>query len=224
MTEISARPGRPRAFDTDSALEGAMQLFWTRGYEASSLSALLEAMAIGRSSFYQSFSSKHDVFVLAMDRYGRQLLEWLQACLAASPSGFSFIEGSFMAVATRAQAPKGRRGCLVFNTAAELGISDAEVAARVSSSIEAFTDVFEEAARRAQQEGDMHHRLDARLVGRQAVVLMSGLQTLAKAGLPCEELAVLARTSAGNLCGPGMDEPAPLATVPGKPRGARRSH
>ena len=205
MAAVSARPGRPRAFDADSALEGAMQLFWSRGYEASSLSALLGAMAIGRSSFYQSFGSKHDVFVLAMDRYGRQLSGWLRACLEASPSGLSFIEESFLAVANRAQAPDGRRGCLVFNTAAELGTSDADVSARVSANIEAFTGIFEEAAGRAQQEGDLPATLDTRLLGRQAVVIMSGLQTLSKAGLPSEELAALARAAVGNLGGSGAD-------------------
>lgn len=206
MTQASARRGRPRGFDTDSALEGAMQLFWTRGYEASSMSALLDAMAIGRSSFYQSFGSKHDVFVRSMDRYGGQLLEWLRACLEASPSGLSFFEESFLAVANGAHTPGGRRGCLVFNTAAELGTGDAEVSARVSASIEAFTDLFEEAARRSQREGDMPASLDARLIGRQAVVLMSGLQTLAKAGLPGDELAVLARTAVGNLGGAAAAE------------------
>ena len=199
MTGVRAPRGRPRAFDSDSALQSAMQLFWSRGFEATSLSALLEAMGIGRSSFYQSFGSKQEVFALALERYRAELVAALEASLDAAPSAWVFVEQTLLAVAAGTEGWEGRRGCLVFNTAAELGQSDADVAALVSASIESFSAVFTAAARRARREGDLPSASDPRLFGRQAVMAMSGMQTLAKAGLPRRELRALARAAAEGL-------------------------
>lgn len=199
MSEVSAGRGRPRAFDSDRALEGAMQLFWRHGFGATSLVELLDAMGIGRSSFYQSFGSKRDVFVLAVDRYREQLVTSLEEALEAAPNGWAFIEQALVSVADGTGGLEGRRGCLVFNTAAEMGLNDAEIAARVSASIDAFSQVFAQACRRAQREGDLPPDSDAGLVGRQAVMAISGLQTFAKAGLPRSELGALARVAVESL-------------------------
>ena len=55
--------GRPREFDQTQALEDAMQVFWAKGYDATSLCDLLESMGISRSSLYEAFGSKHELFL-----------------------------------------------------------------------------------------------------------------------------------------------------------------
>jgi len=61
--------GRPRTFDTEDALEVAMQLFWRKGYEGTSLAELTAAMGINAPSLYAAFGSKEALFRKAMDRY-----------------------------------------------------------------------------------------------------------------------------------------------------------
>jgi AcrR family transcriptional regulator len=61
--------GRPRTFDTDTALESAMQVFWRKGYEGTSLSDLTTAMGVNPPSLYAAFGSKEKLFRKAMDRY-----------------------------------------------------------------------------------------------------------------------------------------------------------
>ena len=63
---------RPREFDVDDALDRAMNVFWAKGYEATSMSDLMAAMDLSKSSLYDTFGSKHELFLSALQRYKRQ--------------------------------------------------------------------------------------------------------------------------------------------------------
>jgi len=191
--------GRPLEFDPEAALEAAMQLFWTRGFEATSLQDLLDSMGIARSSFYQAFGSKQEVFLRGVERYRDWLAGELRRSMESADSGLDFIEDTLKSVAGDTKCADGRRGCLVFNSAAEFGQRDPEVAGRVAASIDAFTGVFADAVRRAQDEGDVPPDRDPGLLGRHVVCTMSGLRTLAKAGARREELGALAELAMRSL-------------------------
>lgn len=60
---------RTKEFDPDAALQAALELFWRRGYEATSMSDLVEHLGIGRASLYATFGSKHELYLKALDRY-----------------------------------------------------------------------------------------------------------------------------------------------------------
>ena len=64
-----ARVGRPRAFDVDEALDRAVLLFWSQGFEGTSLDDLTEAMGISRPSLYRAFGNKEQLFYKALERY-----------------------------------------------------------------------------------------------------------------------------------------------------------
>ncbi|MFI7347307.1 TetR/AcrR family transcriptional regulator [Streptomyces sp. NPDC049936] len=64
-----ARPGRPREFDIDRALEAALHVFWEHGYEATSLAQLRAALGISSASFYAAFASKEELFIRIVERY-----------------------------------------------------------------------------------------------------------------------------------------------------------
>src|SRR3954454_20321978 len=61
--------GRPRGFDTEAAVERAMNVFWSRGYHATALPDLLRATGLSRGSLYAAFGDKHSLFLRALDRY-----------------------------------------------------------------------------------------------------------------------------------------------------------
>ncbi len=60
---------RTKEFDPDAALQSALELFWRRGYEATSMADLVEALGIGRASIYATFGNKHDLYLKALERY-----------------------------------------------------------------------------------------------------------------------------------------------------------
>lgn len=191
--------GRPLEFDPDAALAAAMRLFWAQGYEATSLQDLLDCMGIARSSFYQAFGSKRELFMRSIDRYRGDLAADLRGQLAASDSGMDFLRATLASVADDARGRGRRRGCLVFNSAAEFGQADKQVAARIGASIDAFSAVFDAAIRRAQREGDIDPGKDAELLGRHIVCSVSGLRTLAKAGAGPREIRKLAELALAAL-------------------------
>jgi len=186
------RRGRPIEFDRNTALDAAIETFWINGYEGASLSGLLDAMGIARSSFYQAFGSKEFLYLQVIERYKERLVCDLRASLEAADTGMQFISDTLRAVARDADSADARRGCLVFNSAAEFGQRNSDVAARVSASIAAFSDVFADAVRRAQDEGDIARDRDPRLLGRFLVGTMSGLRTHCKAGATRREIRDLA--------------------------------
>src|SRR5262252_5200929 len=74
---------RPREFDLDATLEKAMQLFWSKGFEATSLDDLCEATGLSRSSFYAAFGDKRDILFQALRRYSEQGSERIVKILAS---------------------------------------------------------------------------------------------------------------------------------------------
>src|SRR5688572_6810389 len=64
-----AKRGRPRAFDAEKALDAALEVFWRKGYEGTSLPDLTKAMAINRPSLYAAFGNKEQLFRRVLDRY-----------------------------------------------------------------------------------------------------------------------------------------------------------
>jgi AcrR family transcriptional regulator len=84
------QPGRPRAFSEEQALDAAMHVFATKGYEAASLADLTAAMGINRVSMYATFGNKESLFVKAMARYTDVGARHVAQCLAAGTARQAF--------------------------------------------------------------------------------------------------------------------------------------
>ena len=174
--------GRPLEFDPDTALESAMHLFWRKGYELSSLQDLLSTMGLSKSSFYQTFKSKHELFQNCIRHYRKMLADDMSTQMEQTDSGKVFIETLFCNVADETAGPNSRRGCLLMNTANEFAQRDPEIAKLVSRSIEEFTDLFEKAVQQSQRQGEIPPDKDTRALAIYLVSSMSGLRNIVKAG------------------------------------------
>src|ERR1700733_7667672 len=105
-----AARGRPRTFDPDTALRKALDLFWERGYEGTSLNDLAQAMGIASASIYACFGSKEDLFRKVMALYGATSGEPPRRALREQPAARAPIHAMLRATAdeiTRADTPHG---------------------------------------------------------------------------------------------------------------------
>jgi TetR/AcrR family transcriptional repressor of nem operon len=179
---MTSNIGRPLEFDPDIALEAAMQQFWSKGYEHTSMQDLLVAMNLSKSSLYQAFGGKQPLFRRCVSRYTDQIASGLREGLAKAPSGRRFIEAFLNSILKDVKDRQGPRGCLVMNTATEFAQSEPEIAQDVAQSIERFREVLRAAVERAQAEGEIPSKHDSRTLANYLVSSMSGLKAQSKAG------------------------------------------
>lgn len=173
---------RAKEFEPERALERATDLFWRRGYEATSLRDLLEAMGLGQGSFYGTFGGKHALFLAALDRYREAAEASAVATLEdGSPKeAIRAVFGGMVEVLAGQEEP--RRGCFLANSAVEQAPHDAEVAARISRYVRLLEDAFERTVRRGQAVGEIDARRDPRALARSLVTSSLGLRVLARTG------------------------------------------
>jgi len=173
--------GRPKEFERDVVLDRAMQVFWSRGYEATSIQHLVGRMGIQRGSLYDTFGDKRGLFFAAIDRYNRVVTAKLLAALEEPASGKDAIR-QFFRLKVELSMESGRPpGCLVTNSAAELASRDRGTATRVGAVLARIEAAFHRAVVRAQKAGEIDPRRNARALARFLTSSAQGLSVMAKA-------------------------------------------
>jgi len=133
---------RPREFDRNLVLEKAMQVFWSQGYEATSLTDLARSMGLSKSSLYDTFGSKHDLFLESIDYYRENVSSQIRSIIGIDAPARQVIANVLGRAVDRILDPVGKRGCLLNNTAVELGPNDEEAAARCSAGLAVVEETF----------------------------------------------------------------------------------
>lgn len=174
---------RTKEFEPERALESAMDLFWRRGYEATSVQDLLEEMGIGRGSMYGTFGDKRELFLAALDRFEETRVARAGEILNGSPSAMEGIRRLLETTIENLVSYEPRRGCLLANTAVELAPHDAEAAARISRYVRGTEDAFEKALVRGRAAGEIPADKDPRALARFLVSMLHGVRVLARAGV-----------------------------------------
>ncbi|GAB1577680.1 TetR/AcrR family transcriptional regulator [Bordetella petrii] len=113
-----AERGRPRTFDRDAALRKAMDLFWEKGYEGTSLADLTAAMGINAPSLYSAFGSKEQLFREAVALYSNGEGSCTHVELMRAPSARDGIQNMLLAAARAGTQPGRPRGCMIVLSAA----------------------------------------------------------------------------------------------------------
>lgn len=180
--------GRPASFERDEVIDRAMDLFWRRGYRATTPQDLVEELGIGKGSLYNAFGSKRELFGLALDRYRDQQAVMVDRALAEPGPVKDRIVAAMALIIDLNTADADRRGCLAVNTAAELATCDEDAGERVRAMFERTAGAFVDTVRAGQAAGELRQDLDAGDVAVHLLTTLVGLQLLTRTAIDPDRL------------------------------------
>ena len=170
---------RTKTFDPDAALDGAMRVFWSQGYEATSVDDLVGATGVNRASLYGTFGDKHALFLKALDRYAGVGLFSSLDVEDETRSVRTVLRALFDRLIDRCLEGDGA-GCLVTNTICEFGARDPDVLARARGALARMENALDLLVRRGQANGEIDAEPPPRELARYLLNAMQGLQVVAK--------------------------------------------
>jgi AcrR family transcriptional regulator len=179
--------GRPREFDLDEALQKAMEVFWRKGYEGTTLPDLTRAMGINRPSLYAAFGNKEALFRKAMDRYSAGPACRMLNALAA-PTARAVAEQFLRAAAELQTDPDHPPGCLAVHGALAGGDAADPVRKELIARRIAVEAKFRSRFKRAIKEGDLPADASAGDLARYLATVVQGMAVQAAAGTSRAEL------------------------------------
>ncbi len=185
---------RPKEFDHREVLDRATNLFWTRGYDATSIEDVVEATGINRGSIYGTFGDKQGLFNAVLEYYTQIVANSMLAELA-DPDPRRAIERMFAFIIDRTSNPKLPRGCLITNTSLGCRSRGDEISLHIEKCFGKVEDAIHAVMRRAQAAGLVASPREAKALGRFFFCIVQGLNVLNKAAVEPEALNDMARVA-----------------------------
>lgn len=173
--------GRPKTFDKDEVVAIAMEYFWEHGYDNSSLDDLLKAMNIKKSSFYQTFKSKEELFSLTLDVYRKklsaQMLE-LKNRIGPKNSLLALSENTIKELKETGKV----RGCLIINSGKECYNRYMNLSHQVSLDFNSMKNLISSFVKEAQERGEISKIKNADAIAGRYLNTLNGLTVTIQAG------------------------------------------
>lgn len=171
---------RPREFDENAVLNMAMQCFWAKGYETTSIRDLVERTGLTSASLYNAFGDKRALYEKALDQYvAGGIADRIGRCAKLAPR--AALEAFFAEILKRSLADREHKGCMLVNAALEVAPHDPgfqKIVARVLVRMETF---FLDCATAGQAEGAITGSIPAKDIASHLLALLMGLRVLARA-------------------------------------------
>jgi AcrR family transcriptional regulator len=187
MSSETPTVGRPRAFDEETVLDRAVEVFWRHGYDGASLSVLTGAMGINRPSLYATFGSKEQLFRRAFARYHEAKVANVRAALD-QPTAYAAIETFLRSSADGLTTGDHPPGCFSIQGGLACSPENLHVSEVLAAGRAATEKALEERLSRAAAEGDVPDGLDVRALARFLMTLSEGHAVHAAAGASREDL------------------------------------
>ena len=170
---------RHKEFDQDTVINKAMDLFRLKGYEATSIQDLVNHLGIGRGSIYDTFGSKHQLYLIALERYlNKDNTDFDVTNLPVSAKNILKQIMHEQIDEALDNVPGG--GCLMVNSAMELGSRDTVISERIRNHLIESESVFARLLTQAQTEGDLSSEQEVQALARSLINTVVGMRVLAK--------------------------------------------
>jgi TetR/AcrR family transcriptional repressor of nem operon len=189
---------RPREFDREQALEGALELFWQKGFNQASTDELLDAMQIRRQSLYNAFGDKRKLFLETLERYCARSISGHVSLLKKSTSPLAGIQEVMFSLIREDNSTR-LRGCMGVNSICEFGTSDPEVAEIRDRFASILQTRLVAALRDGQASGEVDPDMDPNEAATFVQMTLSALQVGARVGTDIATLRAQAQFAINRL-------------------------
>jgi TetR/AcrR family transcriptional repressor of nem operon len=170
---------RPREFDEEAVLDAAVQCFWSRGYEATSVRDLIEKTGITAASLYNAFGDKRALYQKALDHYVEgSISERIRRCESLAP--YEAVASFFAEILKRSLGDREHKGCMLVNAALDVAPHDQgfqEIVVAVLVRIEAF---FRRCVEAGQADGTITRSQSAETLAHHLLAVLMGVRVLAR--------------------------------------------
>jgi len=170
---------RPRQYDREEVLEKTTNLFWEKGFEATSMNEMVARSSLNKHSLYSEFGDKEKLFIECIDYYISKSNRVMIDILTKKPLGLSNIEAFFDDRVNYA-ASEDCKGCLIVNSVTEKEILSEEINLKVKSFISKFKAVFYNCLQAAQDKNEISEDKDCKTLADYLVCFTFGLVNIGK--------------------------------------------
>jgi TetR/AcrR family transcriptional repressor of nem operon len=171
---------RTKDFDEHEVLTRAMNVFWSRGYNATSMEDLVSGLGISRSSLYDTYTDKHTLFLKALENYQRISFEKVLQ-IANTPAPAKETIKKLIELSTDGLlSDKQRKGCFMVNANVEVAPHDKEVNKLICRNDQQMEETFYQVIQKGKTNGEIKNPKDAHTLARFILNSVKGLQVTAK--------------------------------------------
>jgi TetR/AcrR family transcriptional regulator, transcriptional repressor for nem operon len=167
-------------FNEEEALQKATILFWLKGYNGTSMDELTKATGLSRSSIYNSFGTKHNLFIKCLNYYKQNQYAHITLSLHKANTPLKKIQLIFRIAIDDLIKDKDNKGCLIINTTAELANLENKIAVFVKKNMEDFENLFQQLIKDGQQIGEINKTLSPLAAARHLYNCLVGLKIIAQ--------------------------------------------
>src|SRR5271165_664784 len=171
---------RPREFDEEVVLDAAIQCFWSRGYETTSVKDLIAKTGLTAASLYNAYGDKRSLFRMALDHYVEDSIgERIRRCETLAPR--EAIGAFFDEVVRRSVNDRDHKGCLLVNSALEVAPHDPEFQKIVAGVLDRIERFFLACIKKGQADGTIARSMPGGILARHLLGVLVGVRVLARA-------------------------------------------
>ncbi len=171
---------RTKQFDESKALEKAMELFWKRGYNGTSIQSLVDHLGINRASIYDTFGGKEELFHKALDHYRTTNFRQISETLEKATSFKEGIRKLFTLSVEHASADPDRKGCLMVNSTTELAAVNQDILHKMQANEQSFEELLFHLIEKGKSNNELDKSLESKALAAYLFTLYNGLRVVSK--------------------------------------------
>lgn len=171
---------RTKDFDENEVLSKAIQLFWFKGYNGTSMQDLVDALGISRSSLYDTYTDKHTLFVKALESYQNTGAAKIQEIIDQTALAKETVKKMLELATNDLVRDEQQKGCFMVNAEVEVAPHDAEIGALVCKNDQQMEDAFYRVIQKGKDSGEIKNQQDARALARFMLNTIKGMRVTAK--------------------------------------------